>query len=115
MLEGVEVSRKNMYFVFLQSTMPRSRLNTSARSVIGAMPIYTPCESTKPHTEGATRTGARFVVKVSSRLQICVVTWCSIQESLSSIVTFAAASFVICRISKNIWSNIRKNHPETDR
>ena len=115
MLEDVKVSRKILILCFCRAQCLVARLNTSARSVIGAMPIYTPCESTKPHTEGVTRTGARFVVRVSSRPQICVVTWCSIQESLSSIVTFAAASFVICRISKNIWNNIQKNHPETDR
>ena len=41
------------------------------------------------------RTCARIAVKVSPQLQTCVVTWRSIQESLSSNVTFAAAGFVI--------------------
>ena len=48
----------------------RALLNTSVHSVIGAMPI---CEFTRPHTEGATRTGARFAAMVSQRLQTCVV------------------------------------------
>ena len=63
----------------------------------------------KPHTEGTTRTGARFAVKVSPQLQTCVVTWRSIPESRSLNVIFAAASFVIHNIISDIRNNIQNN------
>ena len=114
-LEDVKCSPKicNLCFCRAQNLVARalsSLVNTSVHSVIGAMPACTTCEFTKPHTEGATRTGVRFAAKVSSRLQTCVVIWRNIQESLSSNVTFAAASFVIRRITSDIRKYIQNNH-----
>ena len=110
---------QNLYLCFcraqrLVTLALSSIINTSVHSVIGDMPAYTPCESVKPHTEGATRTGARFAANVSPRLPTCVVTWRSIQESQSSNVTFAAASFVIRSISNDIWNNIQNNQIAID-
>ena len=106
-LEDVQCCPKicNLCFCRVQILVARalpSLVNTRVRSVIGAMPACTTSEFMKPHTEGAIRTVARFVAKVSSRLQTCVVIWHSIPESLSSNVTFAAASFVIRRITSDI-------------
>ena len=86
--------------------MARIVLNTSVHIVIGAIQACTDCESMKAHTVGATRTGARFAAKDFNPLQACVVTWRSIQESLSSNVTFAAAGFVIHRITRDTFKRI---------
>ena len=79
-----------------------SLINTSAHSVIGAMPACTTFERMKPFTEGAIITCVRFAIKLFDLLQACVVTWRSIRESLSSSVTFASASFVINVIARNV-------------
>ena len=76
-------------------------LNTSVRSVIGAIQVCTDCEFMNPLTVGATLTGARFAAKDFKLHHTCVVTWRSIPESQSSNVTFAAASIVIGVIITN--------------
>ena len=95
----------NLYFCRAQFLVVRalsSLINTSVHSVIGAMPACTTFERMKPFTEGATLTCVRFAVKLFNLLQAFVVTWRSIRESLSSSVTFAAASFVMNVIARNI-------------
>ena len=89
-------------FCRTQCLVARTLLDTSVRSVIGAIQDCTDCECMKPHTVGATRTGARFAAKDFRILHTFVVTWRSIPESLSANVTFAAASFVIRRITNDI-------------
>ena len=97
-----------MYLCFCraQCLVARTVLNTSVHSAIGAIQVCTDCEYMKAHTVDATRTGARFAAKDFNLLQACAVTWRSIQESLSSNVTFAAAGFVIHKISRDTFKRI---------
>ena len=90
------------YFCRAQCLVARTLLNTSVRSVIGAIQVCTDCAYTQPHIVGATPTGARFAAKDFKILHTCVVTWRSIPESLNSNVTFAAASIVIHIITSDI-------------
>ena len=114
----VSLCRQHLYLCFCRAQFLVARalssfINyTSVNSAIWTMWICPAFERTKPHTVAATHTGARFAVKVSWRLQTCVVTWHNILGSQSSNVTFAAASFVIHKITSDIWNNIQKNHSE---
>ena len=92
-----------MSLCFCRAQCLVARLNTSVHSVIGTIPICPACEHMKPHTEGTTGNGAMCAVKDFNLLQTCVVTWRSIRELLSSNVTsFAAVSFVMNVIARNI-------------
>ena len=88
-------------FCRAQCLVARALINTSVHSVIGAMQVCTPCEPMKPYTAGATRTGARFAAKDVKLLHICVVTWRSIPEWLSSNVSFAAANIAISVVTRD--------------
>ena len=100
-LKGSRKIVYNLCFCRTQCLIARALLNTSVHSIIGAMPVCPACEYRKPHTEAATRTGARFAVEDFDLLQTCVVIWRSIRESLSSNVTFAAVSIVIRVITRD--------------
>ena len=98
-------------FVFLQSTIHCSSGIVASSSIKHKCSLchmsYAHLSSLRVHeATHRGRTCARIAVKVSPQLQTCVVTWRSIEESLSSNVTFAVAGFVIHKITRDTFKII---------